>query len=299
MKIVNLTGGLGNQMFQYAFAEALSSHFPQEDILVDLQHFNWLFLKKYKTANLHNGCEIFSLFSNAGLRKASPGQLMRVSYYIPNFVLSRLARRVFPKRKTEFIQNKEDHFTYDPTVFEIKTDCYYEGYWEAIDYYLPIRDKLLSIFRHGEPNEYNKMLIDRIESENSVGIHIRRGDYLKTASFSGICDVEYYKNAINYLLDDGKPHSFFIFSNDIEWCKSNISSLVGGNPLFFITDNTGKNSCWDMFLMTHCKHLIIANSSFSWWGAFLNERGGHILAPQKWINQDKRIELFHPSWTLI
>ena len=298
MKIVNIIGGLGNQMFQYAFACFLQNRSPQEDILIDTSHFHYLLLKKWKTANLHNGYELDKVFPNLMLPKASVCQLAQVSWYIPNYLLSRLGRRLLPSRKKEYIQPVEKYFTYDEAALS-DTYCYLEGQWECIQYCLPIREKLKYVFAHGVPNNTNRQYIHDIANENSVGIHVRRGDYLLSETFQSICDIGYYQKGINKILEDNADHVFYIFSNDINWCKENISPLLEGHRIVLVTVNVGKDSCWDMFLMTYCKDLIIANSSFSWWAAFLNKRGGKVIAPQKWFNRDAQFDIWADEWIRI
>ena len=296
MKIVNIIGGLGNQMFQYAFALSLQDRFPNEKILIDISHFHYLFLKKWKTSNLHNGYEIDKIFHNVAIPKAGIGDLMKLTWYMPNYWLSRVIRKVFPLRKTEYIQTTEQSTSFDTLAYNIKGDCYYEGYWQSISYYLPIREKIQKTFAHPVPNDINAKYIQQIKDSNSVGIHVRRGDYLNFAAYKDICNLEYYQKAIKEVLKDGQLHSFYIFSNDVEWCKSNICPLLGNNPCHIVTENTGKNSCWDMFLMTYCQDLIIANSSFSWWGAFLNNRGGRVISSAKWNNKKSKLDFWAPEW---
>lgn len=296
MKIVNIIGGLGNQMFQYSFALSLKERFPNELVLIDTSHFNYIFVKKWKAANLHNGYEIDKVFPYASLRKANMWQLMKVTWYIPNYLLSRLARRILPKRKTEYIQSVNKYFEYDSAVYAENGNRYYEGIWESINYLLPIRKKIQEEFRHPQPNEINAKYIEKIMATNSVGIHIRRGDYLYAEAFRGICELDYYQRAINEILKDRETHAFYIFSNDIKWCEANIRPLVGSHEIVMMTENVGKDSCWDMFLMTYCKDLIIANSSFSWWGAFLNKCDGRVIAPAKWANRDAEFDIWAPEW---
>lgn len=299
MKIVNIIGGLGNQMFQYAFAIALEHENPGEKILIDTSHFHYLFIKETKGYSLHNGYEIDKVFPHAYLKKASVYQLVKLSWYVPNYVLSRMARRYLPIRKTEYIQERKDIFSFQEEAFNQKGDCYYEGNWESSRYFENCREKVQEVFKHGEPNEYNKKLISSMEDENSVAIHIRRGDYLSGTKWSGICTLEYYKKGIETIMSDGQKHVFYIFSNDIPWCEENILPLIEGQKVVIVTENKGNNSCWDMFLMTHCKDLIIANSSFSWWGAFLNKRQGRVVSPNKWLNEDRKVEIWLNDWIRI
>ena len=296
MKIVNIIGGLGNQMFQYAFALALQKKHKEQMVKIDTSHFNYIFIKKYKSANLHNGYEIEKVFPNANIPHATLGDLVKVTWYMPNYVLSRVVRRLLPPRKSEYIQTAADIFAYCEETYNAKGDGYYEGVWQAVDYYTDAKDDLRAIFAHPTPNEYNQQLIKNIQGCNSVGLHVRRGDYLYTSEFNGICDLEYYKRAIAEILKDEQKHYFYIFSNDIAWCKQEIESLISGHEIVYVTENTGKNSCWDMFLMTYCKNLIIANSTFSWWGAFLNKNVKKVIVPNKWVNREGKQENYCKEW---
>jgi hypothetical protein len=127
-------------------------------------------------------------------------------------------------------------------------------------------------------------LRNKILSTNSVSIHIRCGDYLSPkyiSIYGGICTIEYYKRAISYILQTVDNPVFFIFSDDIEWTKDNITI----NNAIFVSNNKGINSFLDMYLMSICKHNIIANSSFSWWGAYLNKnKNKKVIMPNRWFN---------------
>ena len=298
MKIVNITGGLGNQMFQYAFAISLKVRFPDEEVFVDVSHYNTLFFKHYKGINLHNGFEIAKVFPNARLPIARLKQISKVSYYIHNYVLSRIGRKLLPQRKTELIPPYRKNYSYIEEAYK-PGDRYYEGFWQCIKNFESIKDKLVEVYAHPEPNEYNSQLITEISRCNSVGIHIRRGDYLNEPEFCNICGIDYYKKGIELILSDGQMHDFYIFSNDMNWCKENIAPLVGDNMIHYVTENKGKLSCWDMFLMTYCKDLIIANSSFSWWGAFLNNNVKRVIAPDPWLNRDCEIDNYEKNWIRI
>jgi len=291
MKIVNIMGGLGNQMFQYAFACTLKEANPKERVLIDTHHY------KYNGYKIHQGFEINTIFPNASLPVASRKEIAKLSYYMPNFWLSRVMRKVFPVRKTEYFQNF--HYKYYPEVFSMEGDIYFDGYWQSYEYFKDYKDVLLKTYAHGTPNDYNKQMISNLKGCNSVGMHVRRGDYKTSPQFYGICNLEYYKKAIEVVQSKVEKPNYFIFSDDINWCKENITPLLNRAEVTFVTDNKGANSCWDMFLMTHCKNLIIANSSFSWWGAFLNQNNGVIISPTHWVNRDEEQETPADNWIQI
>lgn len=291
MKIINVIGGLGNQMFQYAFALSLKQKRPNEDVYIDTHHF--------KGYPLFNGYEIGSVFENTTLPIAKRKQIKKVSRYIPHFKLSRFVRRYLPKRETEYIAPYT--YKYLPSVYDIEGDCYFEGYWQSYKYFDSFKDVVIREFEFPQPNDYNKDISYSMSSCNSVGIHVRRGDYVNNNSFGGICNEAYYKKSIELIIQRIKAPVFYLFSNDFEWCKDNIVPLLNERPYFVIDKNIKENSFYDMYLMTKCKNLIIANSSFSWWGAYLNINEGLIVAPHQWnkIAKEENMELLLPSWELI
>ena len=295
MKVVNISGGLGNQMFQYAFALFLKEQNPDEEVLIDIQHYHSLFFKKFRGVNLHNGFEIKKVFPNANLSVANFTQLSNLSYYIPNYVLSRIARKLLPTRSSEYVAQYNKNYSLDIEAISRTGNCYFEGYWQCIKYYQKIKPIIKHHFTHAMPNQYNSQLIAKICNEESVGIHIRRGDYLNEPEFRGICDIEYYKKAINDIKIHIKNPKFYIFSNDINWCKQNLLPIIGYDCTF-VTENKGMDSCWDMFLMTYCKNLILANSSVSWWGAFLNKNNAKVYAPTPWINRNCELDIYEDNW---
>lgn len=289
MKIVNISGGLGNQMFQYAFAFSLKKRF-NEEVLIDIHHYKGYHLHLY---------ELTIIFSHANLPIASKSEIRKVSRYIPNYKLSRIIRKVFRVKKTEYIASY--NFKYLPEVYNISGDCYYEGYWQSFLFYKDIRKELIDVFEFPKENDYNKIIRMDIESHTSVGIHVRRGNYVGDRTLGGICDLNYYKRAINAILEKRRNYVFFIFSNDIAWCSDNILPLLDGYRVEFVSGNRGRDNFFDMYLMTKCKNLIIANSSFSWWGAFLNLSANMVIAPKIWNSywDPKDVEIHDPQWVLV
>lgn len=290
MKIINMLGGLGNQMFEYAFALALKKHYPGEEILLDIHHLKTLY---------DYGFELKTVFPDIDYQLASKTQIRKVSRYLPNYKASRIVRRLLPPRKCEYVERKQDVF--DPNVFKQNGDVYFEGYWHAYEYYQDILDEIQDAFTQKKPNEYNQSMAQRISASNTVGIHVRRGDYLKAqnAKFSQSCGKDYYAKAIALLKESGKDYHYYFFSNDMEWCENEIVPLLNPSDYTFVTENKGINSCWDMYLMSQCENLIIANSSFSWWGALLNKRTPNVYAPKMWKIGVPSDSICPLEWTLI
>jgi hypothetical protein len=164
-------------------------------------------------------------------------------------------------------------------------NTYLDGYWQSEKYFRSIEKIIRSECRvKGAPSEINKNFADKIQSVNAVSIHVRRGDYVtdeKTNAYHGVCDKDYYRQAIDHLTASLDDPYFFVFSDDMAWTKANLST--GSQPAEYIDHNTGAGH-EDLRLMYLCKHHIIANSSFSWWGAWLNDHAGKkIIAPKKWF----------------
>ena len=274
MKIVNIIGGIGNQMFQYAFALALKEINPGEDIKLDISHF-----KEY---SLHNGFEIERNFGSL-LPYASSSDLRKLTYYAPNYKISRILRKLLGYRKTEFKEPRL--FTFWEDALERKGNCYFEGSWQNEKYFKEYDSLIRKAFSFKQAlGDRNEVLLGKIKDSESVSIHVRRGDYLTDPTYQGICDMPYYKNAIAYILGHVENPCFFIFSNDTEWCSKNIAPLC--SECTIIDWNGGSMSWADMQLMSLCKHNIIAHSSFSWWGAWLNNYQKKIVvSPRGWFNR--------------
>lgn len=286
MKIVSIFGGLGNQMFQYAFAIALKQKYQNEVVKIDTQLYRFPIMKTYKGNNFyHNGFEINKVFPNSCLSVASWFDIMKVSYYLPNYILNRAVRRLFSRRRTEFIQSKDEPYIFNSEALTIDAS-FFEGYWFSPKYFDFCRQKILEAF-YFPPFESidNQELAKILYLSNSVTIHIRRGDYLNNPLYKDICTIDYYKRAVIRIKELVENPVFYIFSNDQEWCKQNLSCLLNEDEMVFVNNNKGEKSYLDMQLMSISRCNILANSSFSWWGAYLNQRDDHIvIAPCKWVN---------------
>lgn len=286
MRIVKISGGLGNQMFQYALMISLQETF-QEEIYADIS--------SYKNYNLHNGLELERVFP-IHLKQADRNPLLA-----RKLTLSRFITQYFPVL-CGTCQFEYPDFRYVEKIFDKRSKkCYYAGYWHNHQYVEPFRSKIIEAFTFKNPlDAKNKSIIDLISHQNAVGIHVRRGDYLKEQQYQGICTLDYYKRAVDVIRGTLETPVYYIFSNDMEWCKENLKPLLGSSEVVYVDWNTGKDSYRDMQLMSYCKGLIIANSSFSWWGAFLNQRDFHIvISPSRWKNAKYDLKIQMPEWILI
>lgn len=288
MIIVKVIGGLGNQMFQYAFYRSLKSKYS--DVKLDISAF--------ETYDLHNGYELNKVF-NVKEDIASENEINNL-LELPSSrgPLYKLRKKIFKKEKKYFMQ-KDFGYKLD----FLKTDnIYLDGYWQSEKYFSDSEDKILSEFTFKKKLiNKNKDIAELINSCNSVSIHIRRGDYITNPEalkvHGGICDLEYYKNSIDIINKKVKNPRFFIFSDDMNWVKNNLY-LENAS---YIDWNKNGDSYIDMQLMSLCKYNVIANSTFSWWGAWLNLNENKIvIAPKKWFNTNANTtDLIPESWIKI
>lgn len=265
MKIVNFTPGLGNQIFEYIFVQYLKKISPKENVY---GYYNPRFLNK------HNGLEVHKYFDI----KLPPETKMSNAVA---FICRALARFVPGIKATDNSYSEKA--------------IYYDGWWQNKYYFLDTIKELHFV----EPvlDEKNISILTEISSSDSVSIHVRRGDYLEPKNakqYGGICTLEYYKKAIAIIKSHYKDPNFYIFSNDIQWCKENLNI----KNAVFVSNNTGKNSWLDMYLMSKCRANILANSSFSYWGAMMNKGDNIVIYPEKWIN-DVKPDIFLEEWTAI
>lgn len=290
MKIVNIIGGLGNQMLQYAFAICLKEKNPNEEILLDLSHF--------RGYGLHNGYEIDRIFGQK-IPTANGWQIAKVSWYLPWYKPSRLLRHIMPKRKTECIE--KPFMVYQEKYSEWKGNGYFEGYWHYPAIFEPYKKEILEALAFPPFDDCNnKEIANSINKYESVAIHVRRGDYVVAKNFRDICTDDYYKKAIAKAIELCEKPVFFIFSNDIEYCDRLFSEYKEKYELYFVSNNNGANSFRDMQLMSMAKINIVANSSFSWWGAYLNQRDNHyVLCPPKWVNFTESMDMVPKEWIKI
>ena len=274
MRIVKVLGGLGNQMFQYALYEALRRQHPAERVLLDLRCFNGY--------HKHRGFELNKVFG-VSYEEATWQEVAKIAYPYPNFQCWRIGSRLLPPRKTMLCE--QPNFALEPEALTREDDTYYDGYWQHEDYFKAIRGELLKIYRFPAfEDERNRKLAQRLSETNSCSLHIRRGDYLTDPLRKGTTGTDYVVRAISRMQEAVKPDGWCLFSDDANWTREQIIPLLPESDITLVDWNNGEQSVNDMHLMSLCRHHIIANSSFSWWGAWLSERQEKcVIAPDFWM----------------
>jgi hypothetical protein len=285
MHIVKVNGGLGNQMFQYAFALALDRLYGSAKL--DLA---WI-----RGESAHNGYELDRHF-RLRLPECEPEERKTLGDVDPS-VLGRARRRLGLKKKAHYISRS---FGWDPHYLSADRDGYFAGYWQSYKYYAGIEDTVHGAFEFIEPlSDRNEVFLEKAGGRTLIGIHVRRGDYLSIPVLSDVCGQDYYREALARASDGIRDPLFAFFSDDLDWCRDKLS--VEGEAVF-VDWNRGMDSYADMRLMIACDELVIANSSFSWWGAWLGERAGRrVFAPPRWYNSRRRdnADIAPPSWERI
>lgn len=281
--VVFLQGGLGNQMFQYAFYLSLLEHKP-----------NAVCDKTLLERNIqHNGYELQNLFSIQVPSSFCLNRILRILLLASHFpFLLTLLSKVFGIRlASDYIASASaaNYFTLDKK-------CFYFGYWQSEKYFKNLQLSQVYKFKEELISTSTREMKNRIQLTNSISIHIRRGDYLTPENYKlygGICDLSYYQKAISFMKQHTQDPVFYVFSNDVDWVKSNFKS----ESFVFVDINSGKDSWQDMYLMSLCKHNIIANSTFSWWGAWLNSNPDKlVVSPSKFQNIEVKSEIVPDSW---
>lgn len=303
MKIIKAEGGLGSQMLQVALYIELKS--KDEEVYFDLMNYNTRRME-------HNGWEVEKIFGDLNLKYLSKSKWSSFVYYLK----SKLKKKIkvnnklsyYKKNISKEFKEKELHkfykyygnkiqiekvFSnvggkYDKSWYKENENIYYVSTYFSEKYFLNhklVREK----FKFPQITEEENLKIkEKIIKSNSVAIHIRRGDYIDNPILGGLAPLSYYKKAIKKIKEEVVKPNFFIFSNDIKWCKENLELL--NEEIYYIDWNKGEKSFRDMQLMSLCKHNIIPNSSFSWWAAWLNENPNKIvIAPEKWFSDESEI----------
>lgn len=282
--IIRLNGGLGNQMFQYAFGRALAEDLNLP-LYYDLRELQVDPLRKFALDGFNHAGQVAP---ESALKKLKPGLLQKV-----------WAKLKLPGTLNPSIV-AEKSFEFRKSYIKAKGPRYYMGYWQSEKYFERhaglIRNDFA--FKSGVTEPVTQWA-QSIKSCDSVSVHIRRGDYVANAhtnAYHGVCSQEYYSNALSAALKGLAQPKLFVFTDDPVWVKENMQWPVGHE----IISGNGLNDWQDMYLMSQCRSIITANSSFSWWSAWLS---GHdrVFVPQKWFNRARHgtDDLIPARWTRI
>ena len=291
--IIKTIGGLGNQLFQYAFGKTVSKKLGV-NLLLDID-----------TSVIYQGLRVHKFCLRSFHTKVEEAKNSNVY----GFVWLRRHKRIFNflyhslrlKKFTSSFYFPEKKFSFDENVFKQKDNMYFDGFWQTEKYFKDIKNELRKEFTIVEPlSDYSKNISNEIKKTNAISLHVRRTDYVTHSisnEFHGVCSPQYYSNTIKYMTDRIESPHFFIFSDDYDWVVENFKSLK--YPITFIKNGPEKNY-EDLTLMSQCKHHIIANSSFSWWGAWLNpEKNKIVIAPKQWHKNAPKIntvDLLPDDW---
>jgi hypothetical protein len=270
-----MCGGLGNQMFQYAAALNLAirnKSMPKADL-------SWFYLSHERMGLTPRNFEL-NQFEGIEVNTVNLSQLYRMAL--------RVIRRIPLIRESVFCRKRimieQKLFQYDTQFEELENDAILDGYFQALGYLEPVAHILRKSFvpKSKDDQLYNSILT-MANSEDTVAIHVRRGDYVSNPSAAiahGAQDSGYYRKAINLVSERVRFPKLLFFSDDLEWCKSTFRDIADA----YFMDTQHLNSAQVLYLMSQCNHQIISNSSFSWWSGWLNARNGKcVYMPKNWM----------------
>ncbi len=260
MIIIKIKGGLGNQMFQYAIAKAFS---------LETKRPFQLDISIYESYKLHNyGLNHFNIQSN---------------FYLPESIWKIRLKQLF--NKVVFYNEDHHSFNHNPNLIQTKSDILFlEGYYQTQKYFIKYENEIRNDFQIITPlKKQTSDMVAYMQSVNAVSIHFRRGDYIGNSKHE-TDNATYYKEAIQLIESKIENPVYFLFSDDMPWVKENFTTNF---ETHYVDFNDASTNFEDIKLMASCKHNIIANSSFSWWGAWLNNNPNKIvIAPKVWFNNE-------------
>jgi len=272
--IVRLNGGLGNQLFQYAVAYSLA--IKNQDVMkIDLINQSY-----FGYSASPSGHEVMNFNIQAQIASADEVESFRTPYGALSSI-----KRIFNQKVL-----KRYYHDWHPEIMALKGDVYLDGYFQSSQYFSQVSDQLCQEFTLNRSLITNCLdICNLINKERcSVSVHVRRGDYVnnpRNKVLRDICSPDYFYEAINRLELEFNDVTLIVFSDDIEWVKNNLTWKAN---TIFISDMLGRNrgslsASEELFLMSNCHHNIISNSTFSWWGAYLNQnKKKMVIAPSLW-----------------
>ncbi len=275
MIVSRIEGGMGNQMFQYGLARILALK-RNATVLLDTSFFNQTEKRLGHTPRKFE----LAIFNNHYI-KASDSDILSFQHLSKiNKVKKKLGLN-YPKLY------QESSFHFNEKVWDISLPVYLKGFFQSYLYFVGHEDFIRQLFSFpiDSLDQVNKELLTTFKKSNTIAIHIRRGDYVNdthTAAYHGSCDIDYYIKSIKLLTSKSKDFTLVFFSDESDWVEEQFKDLVYSK--IFVDHNIDENSWKDMLLMSSCSHNIIANSSFSWWAAWLNENPEKkVIAPKEWF----------------
>lgn len=273
MIVIELQGGLGNQMFQYALGRHLSL-INNTNLYLDTSFLNDRKPKKNFTLRTFD-LDIFNI--TAGI---APAKISK-KYGINKNIFTKVVNRIIQPKSLSFIPEKK--FSFNPAILNLTDNVYLNGYWQSEKYFIAIQEIIRKDFSIKEPlPKHIQNLHSSIENSNAVCIHVRRGDFVKVETH-GTLGMDYYGKAAELMCEKITNPVFYIFSDDINWCKKNI--ILPGNINYVSDEFAAEKSRGHLALMMACKYFIIPNSSYGWWAAWLNIHPDKIvIAPKVWFH---------------
>jgi len=292
MIVIRLKGGLGNQFFEYALERRLT-YFNHAQFKLDISAYR-TDNSRIRTYGLHH----FNIVENIATDEDLKTLGIKEERALKRILSKALERRkpIYKRRRI----NEQVLLGFHPEILEITQDAYLDGYWQSEKYFLEIAKVIRAEFTpRDKMDTVNEEMASEMAGASSISLHIRRGDYVADPTINrihGTCSLDYYSKCIDEVSQMIQDPHFYVFSDDIQWARTNLNLE---HPVTFIDNNNQENDFKDLYLMTKCKHHIIANSSFSWWGAWLAENKDKIVfAPSRWFNDprpgDK--DLIPESW---
>jgi hypothetical protein len=282
MIIIKMVGGLANKMFQFALYFSLEK--TGKSVFIDNRSF-------IPTWNFEN-IDLLDIFPNVQYQHALNVDVERLSG--SQNIIGRIRRKIPILWKPTYI--REMDLKFNPSILLLEGDYYLEGLWQTEKLFVNIKTEIQNAFIFKKfVDMRNIELSEKLSHEESVSIHIRKGaDYNKEIT-KGTCEPNYYQNAFQYIIGHIKNPKFYVFTDNKQWVERNIHNieytLIDWNPI------SGVDNYIDMQLMTYCKHNIIANSTYSWWGAWLNHNPQKIvIGPQKWYNRINVKDILPDEW---
>jgi len=286
MVIARVWGGLGNQFFQYAAGYAVAKKL-KTSLVLD----GW---RNDRDPNRPNELHYFKVTGRPWNKREQDfiERLIRIARP-PDAQTSAWARRTKaitrPLLAPCFTYIEDQYCGYQPGIFDGRGHVYLAGTWASGKYFQDVADDIRAQFTFVQPpDEENSRMLEAIGAANAVCVHVRRGDYVSVSDTNkrhGLCSIDYYQTAYKTLADRIPDLKIFVFSDDPAWVQENLHFPC---PTVYVTHNVGRQNSQDLRLMAACKHFIIANSTFSWWGAWLAPHAEKIVvAPRTWSHDPK------------